>query len=455
MERSGLLERTDIVRWEEDGKTHLFINMGPSHPAMHGIIKIILELEGEKVIDADVEIGYLHRAFEKTCEYKKWNQVIPYTDRLNYVSPLINNVGYVLTVEKLLGITVPERAQVIRMIMSEISRITDHLTCIGASLMELGAMTAFLYLMKAREWLWELIEMVCGARLTTSYTRVGGVMGDLPEDFTEAVYERWPKIREVLKEVDALMTRNKIFLDRMKHIGVIDAETAISYGYTGPMLRACGVPYDVRKDEPYLLYDQVVFDVPVGEVGDNLDRYLVRMEEMEQSLRIVEQCLELIKDTSPEIMMPEIEAGELVDAGKEGRVPFDPAQLKVRVANTLEGYTIQHWRNITSQDRGVVLPPKEETYTTIEALMGHFKLIMDHHGIRPPKGEVYFPVEGANGELGFYIVSSGEDTPYRIRVRGPCFALMSSLVELIRGYTVADIIPIFGSINMIGGELDR
>jgi len=462
MERPGSVEtverigpRDDVVVWEEDGRTHLLLNMGPSHPAMHGIIRIILKLDGERVVDADVEIGYLHRAFEKTCEFKTWNQVIPYTDRLNYVSPLINNVAYVMTVEKLLGITVPRRARYIRVLVSEISRITDHLTCIGASVMELGAMTAFLYMMKAREWLWELVEMICGARLTTSYTRVGGLKADLPEGFHEACTERLKGVREVLKEVHGLLTNNRIFIDRMKDVGVIDAETAISYGFTGPCLRACGVPFDLRKVQPYLVYDELDFDIPLGERGDNLARYLVRMEEMEQSIRIIEQCLRQIPKEAPEIMAPEMAAWEMDDMGRLGRVTIPPDRVRVRLANTLEGSEAFHWDHVNAPNRAVVLPPKEEVYTTIEALMDHFKLIMTGHGITTPVGEVYFAVEGANGELGFYIVSTGQDRPYRIRVRGPCFALMSGLVEMIRGYTVADVIPTFGSINMIGGELDR
>ncbi len=449
------MERQDVLTWVEGGRTHMIINMGPSHPAMHGIIKIVLELDGEVIIDADVEIGYLHRGFEKTCEYKSWNQVIPYTDRLNYVSPLINNVAYVDAVEKLLGITVPRRAQIIRVILSEISRITDHLTCIGAAVMEVGAMSAFLYLMKAREWLWELIEMVCGARLTTSYTRVGGLASDIPESFPEACRQRLLDVRQVIKEIDRLLTRNRIFIDRLKGIGVIDKETAISYGFTGPVLRSFGVPYDVRKDQPYLIYDELDFDVPIGETGDLLDRYLVRLEEMEQSIRMIQQALAMLPAEPPEVMAPELRAEDLVEAGHEGVIPRDPAQIRVRLANTLEGSQAIHWSHITAGDRGVVLPPKEETYTTIEALMGHFKLIMSGHGIQVPQGEVYHAEEGANGELGFYIVSDGSGGPYRIRVRGPCFELMSGLVEMIRGHTVADIIPIFGSINMIGGELER
>ncbi len=254
----------------------MMLNIGPAHPAMHGIIRIVTKLDGERITDADVEIGYLHRGFEKMAETVDFNGVIPYTDRLNYVSPLINNMGYCMAVEKLLGIEVPERCHYIRVIMSEISRITDHLTCVGASAMELGAFTVFLYMIKAREHLWELVEMVTGARLTVSFGRVGGVKGDLPDDFAEACRAAFAETRQVLAESDGLLTRNRIFVDRMSGTGMISAEEAISYGITGPFLRATGADYDVRKDCPYAVYDRLEFDVPVGTRGDNMDRYLVR-----------------------------------------------------------------------------------------------------------------------------------------------------------------------------------
>ena len=251
----------------------MLLNVGPAHPAMHGIIRIVTRLDGEQIVDIDVEIGYLHRGFEKMAETVDYNGVMPYTDRLNYVSPLINNMGYCMAVEKLLGMSVPDRCHYIRVIMSEISRITDHLTCVGASAMELGAFTVFLYMIKAREYLWELVEMVTGARLTVSYCRVGGVKGDLPEGFDEACAKAFKETRQVLKEADTLLTRNRIFVDRMSGTGKISAEDAISYGITGPFLRGCGVAYDVRKDCPYSVYDRLEFDVPVGTRGDNLDRY--------------------------------------------------------------------------------------------------------------------------------------------------------------------------------------
>src|SRR6266576_2147756 len=276
------------------GQPNLTVGVGPAHPAMHGIIRIVTELDGEVIRKADVEIGYLHRAFEKDCEVGGWNNAIPYTDRLNYVSPLINNFGYCAAVEKLLGITVTERCQYIRVVMAEISRICDHLTCVGASAMELGAFTVFLYMIKAREYLWDLVEKVTGARMTISYCRVGGVKADLPTDFAEPCRKAFAETRQVLAEVDGLLTRNRIFVDRMNGTGRISAEDAISYGITGPFLRSTGADYDVRKDCPYAVYDRIPFDVPVGARGDNMDRYLVRMEEMEQSMSIVERALRYI-----------------------------------------------------------------------------------------------------------------------------------------------------------------
>src|SRR5438034_192610 len=269
----------------------MLLNIGPAHPAMHGIIRIVTKLDGERIEEAEVEIGYLHRGFEKMSETVDYNGVIPYTDRLNYVSPLINNMGYCMTVEKLLGITVPERCHYIRVIMSEISRITDHLTCVGASAMELGAFSVFLYMIKAREYLWDLVEKVSGARMTVSYCRVGGVKADHPSDFGEPCRKAFEETRKVLYEADGLLTRNRIFVDSMNETGVISAEDAISYGITGPFLRATGDDYDVRKDCPYAVYDRLAFDAPVGTRGDNMDRYLVRMEKMHQCIRIVEEAL--------------------------------------------------------------------------------------------------------------------------------------------------------------------
>ncbi len=384
----------------------IFLHMGPSHPAMHGCVRITLELDGERIENSEITIGYLHRAFEKMAELNTYNKVIPYTDRLNYVSPLINNVGFVLAVEKLLGIEVPERCQYIRVIVSELSRITDHLTCLGAASMELGAFSVFLYMIEARDLLWEIIEDITGARLTTTYTRVGGVSHDLPDNFKDKVKKFFPKIRELLKDCEGLLIKNRIFIDRLKGVGAISKEDAINFGLTGPVLRATGIEYDVRKENPYLVYDRLDFDIPVGTNGDNYDRFIVRVEEMYQSLKIIEQCIEQMPD---------------------GPVWVD--------------------------DPRVFLPPKKAVYNTIESMIHHFKLIIE--GPITPKGEVYFPVEGANGELGFYIVSNGKGKPYRCRVRAPCFSLLAALPTMIKGHLVADVIATFGMLNIILGELDR
>ncbi|MBI4508319.1 MAG: NADH-quinone oxidoreductase subunit D [Deltaproteobacteria bacterium] len=384
------------------------INMGPSHPAMHGTVRMVLTLDGERVRDADIELGYMHRCFEKESEYATYTQIFPYTDRLNYVSPLLNNVGYALAVEKALGIdkAIPERAQYIRVMIGEMSRITDHLTCLGASAMELGAFTAFLYMLKCRDWIWNLNEELTGARLTHSYVRIGGVVSDLTPGFREKLRDTLNKLEKPLSEFDGLLTKNRIFRERMEGVGVYGAESAIADGWTGPCLRSTGVDYDVRKDHPYLVYDRLEFDVPVGTRGDNYDRYLVRMEEIRQSIRILHQVID--------------------------QIPPGP---------------------ILIDDRRVTLPPKAEVYNTIEGMIQHFKLVMD--GIKVPSGEVYGYTEGANGELGFYIVADSTGRPYKCHVRAPCYAIMQSVPEQIRGGLVSDVVPTFGMLNYIAGECER
>lgn len=389
-------------------ESHMRLNMGPSHPAMHGTIRLDLDLEGEYVRRAEVEIGFLHRGFEKTVEHRTWNQAVPYTDRLNYVSPIINNVGYILAVEKLLGISVPERGQYLRVLASEMSRITDHLTCNGAMAMESGALTVFIYLMNARELLYQLLEELTGARLTCSFARVGGVTGDVTEKFMAGLPNAISETRRLTAECATLLEKNRIFFDRTRGVGVLSREDAINYAITGPMGRASGLDYDVRRDRPYLVYDRLRFVVPSGANGDTCDRFWVRMREIEQSLRIIEQCIE--------------------------QMPAGP---------------------VNSGDQRASLPDKSRVYSEMEALINHFKLLMPGHGIRPPEGEAYVPVEGANGELGFYVVSGGEDKPWRVRVRPPCFFPMAALHKLLEGGLVADIIPVFGSVNLIAGELDR
>lgn len=384
----------------------MILNFGPAHPATHGTVRIVAELSGELITDADVEVGYLHRGFEKMCENVDYNQVMPYADRLNYVSPIINNVGWCLTVEELLGIEVPKRAQYIRVLMSEISRVCDHLTCLGASAMELGAFTVMLYMMQAREYLWELIESVTGARLTISYGRVGGLKDDLPEHFAEKMAQAFKGTREHLDKADRLLSRNRIFMDRMCDVAVLTAEEALDYSFSGPLLRASGVNYDIRKVHPYSSYQDFDFEVPLGSKGDNYDRFLVRFEEIKQSLRICEQAIK--------------------------NLPAGP---------------------INVSDPHIVLERKDEVYGSIDGMINHFEMVI--FGVKPPKGDVYVPVEGGNGELGFYTISDGSGRPYKVHVRAPSFIHMGAMHKMLVGSNVADVVPIFGMINMIGGECDR
>ncbi len=435
---------------KEARKESLLLNMGPSHPAMHGTIRVMVELDGERILNSELEVGYLHRGFEKICEHRTYFNLLPYTDRLNYVSPLINNLGYVMTVEKMLATEVPERAQYIRVIMSELSRISDHLTCLAAMAMECGAFTVFLYKIKAREFIWDVIEETTGARMTTSYIRIGGVRADLHPDWRESLQKAIVETRKVLKDVAGLLNKNKIFLNRTRDIAVMTPEEAISFGWTGPCLRSTGVYYDVRKAHPYLVYDQMDFEVPLGKRGDNYDRYDVRMREMEQSLRIIEQCMERIPKSKGPLMAKGIEPAQAIKASRKKRV-----EERIKLSPNLEGSEKDVYGDILTKDKKYTIPPKENTYTSIEGIINHFKFFMKGHGIRPPKGEVYFSVEGGNGELGYYIVSDGTDKPYRLHLRGPCFHIVSAMEKLIQGRYVADVIPTFGSFNMIGGELDR
>lgn len=434
----------------------MLLNMGPSHPAMHGVIRLILALDGEVVKSADVEIGYLHRGFEKDSEVVGWGQVFPYTDRLNYVSPLINNVCYAMGVEKLLDLQVTERCQYIRVLISEVSRITDHLTCIAACSMELGAMTGFIYLMKAREYLYELVEELTGARLTVSYVKVGGVKADLPDGWLERLETALVGVEKEIAEVHRLLTRNRIFIDRVKDVGIISKEDAWAVGFTGPVLRSTGLARDIRKDEPYLVYDRLDFDVPVGAVGDNYDRYLVRMEEMRQSIRILRQCIKQIPGGSVRVDLSgrPLTGAEMVDSAKMG-MTADLLLRTVRPDPTLDGAEKLRSRGINADAKHVVLPAKEDTYGNIEGLMNHFMLIMEGEGLKPPPGEIYIANEAANGELGFHMVSNGEGRAYRVRCRPPCYYLMQGLDKMIVGDMIADVIATFGTINMIAGELDR
>lgn len=384
----------------------MFLNMGPSHPASHGTLRNFVALDGETIMASVLEIGYLHRGFEKTAEHRTYDQVIPYTDRLNYVSAIMNNVGFAKAVEALIGVEVPERCQYLRVIVSELMRIVDHLVCLGANLVDIGALTNFWYLFNKREILYDILDKLTGARLTNSFTRIGGLARDAYDGFESDVLNVLIEFEVAVNDVLKLIKRNKIFLNRTVGVGVISPEDAISYGFTGPCLRACGIPYDLRKEQPYYHYDTFDFDVPVGEKGDTYDRFMVRFEEINQSIRIVRQALKAL--------------------------PTGP---------------------VNSDDKRVSLPPKSETYLNIEGLINHFKHI--YEGIKIPPGEYYDATEAANGELGFYIVSDGSGTPYRVRCRPPCFTIFSAYPDMIEGSLIADAVATLGSINIIAGELER
>jgi NADH-quinone oxidoreductase subunit C/D len=385
----------------------MWINIGPAHPATHGTLRFMAVIDGSETIkELDAEIGYLHRCFEKMCETHNYNQIIPYTDRLNYCSAPLNNNCFAATVEKLLGVTVPPRAQMIRMILDELSRIMDHLVCIGTNAVDLGAMTGFFYMFNERERIYQLFEKLCGARLTVSLTRIGGQGFDLPQGWVEEARSVLNSIEKMHAEIDGLLSENRIFVQRTRGAGPISTEDAITHGFTGPALRATGYALDLRKSAPYYFYKDVEFDVPVGSNGDAYDRYLVRMEEIRQSIRILRWCFDNIPD---------------------GPISVD--------------------------NKAVSLPPKSEVYGNIEGLMNHFMLII--HGVKTPVGEIYHSCEAPNGELGFYIVSDGTGKPYRVKCRPPCFALMSGFSKMCVGGRLADAIAALGSINIIAGELDR
>jgi len=393
---------------EELHTEQMVLNMGPSHPATHGTVRFFLRLDGERILNCETEIGYLHRGFEKHCENGTWTQAFPYTDRLNYNSAMQNNVAYAMAVEKLLGIVdkLPERCQYIRVMMCEFARLADHYTNLAAAALELGALTAFIYLVEARELVWDILESVCGARLTSNYIRIGGLAADLPDDFADHVKAVFKTNEELYNDFDKLLTHNRIFLDRMRDVGAITQEDAIAFGYTGPCMRATGIGLDVRKATPYLIYDELDFDIPVGTTGDNFDIYLVRMEEVKQSIRIIEQCIE--------------------------KLPGGP---------------------INVNDPRMRQPSKDDVYTKMESMIFHFKNQIE--GIQVPKGEAYFATEGSNGEVGFYVVSDGGGKPYKCRVRPPSLLLTQALGHKVKGGFLADIIPTFDMINLIGGECDR
>ncbi len=387
---------------------HMILNMGPSHPATHGVLRIVLELDGEIIQRAIPDIGYLHRGDEKIAENMTYTQFVPYTDRLDYLAPLANNVAYALAVEKLLGIDkqLPPRCQFIRVMCCELARVSSHLLGLGSFAMDVGAMTVFLHTFTEREKIYNLCEALTGARFTTSYTRIGGVSRDLPPGWTDQCRKFLNEVVIDIDETETLLTRNRIFVDRTQGVGVIAREAAIDYGLSGPNLRGSGIDHDLRKTQPFLVYDQLQFDVPVGSVGDCYDRYLLRVEEMRQSVRILHQCLD--------------------------KLPGGP----VNVA-----------------DGKVVLPPKDRVLTRMEELIHHF--INVTQGINAPPGEIYFAHENPKGELGFYINSKGGGTPHRLKIRSPSFVNLSILPMLLPGHMVSDVVAVLGSLDFVMGECDR
>jgi NADH-quinone oxidoreductase subunit C/D len=407
MEHTFAKDRERMIAEEEDHLSdRVWINIGPAHPATHGTLRFMAVLSGETIEKIDVEIGYLHRCFEKMCETHDYNQIIPYTDRLNYCSAPINNNAWCRTVEKMMGVTVPQRAQAIRMVLDEFSRIIDHFVCISTNAVDLGGLTNFWLGFAAREKVYDLFEKLCGARLTVSLSRVGGLGFDLPKGWVEQAYETLKSIEQAHAELDLLLTKNRIFVRRMVGSGAIGKDAAINWGFMGPCLRAAGAAVDNRVWDPYYFYDQIEFDIPIGDRGDSYDRYMVRMEEIRQSVRIIKQVL--------------------------SNIPAGPVKI---------------------DDPNISLPSKQDVYGNIEGLMNQFMMVI--YGVQPPPGETYCAHEGANGELGFYVVSDGSGRPYRVKCRPPCFALFQAFPEMVEGGQLADAVAALGSINIIAGELDR
>ena len=395
------LSHTDL----RDGEL-MELNMGPQHPSTHGVLRLLLELDGEIVRECRPDIGYLHTGFEKSFEDHTYQQCIPFTDRMDYLAPLVNNLGFALAVERLLGIEVPPRAQYLRVILGELTRLASHLIFYGSHAMDLGATTAFFNAWRDREKLLDINEVISGVRMHTSFIRIGGLMADVPDEFFAMAHEVVETFPRLIDEHEELITRNPIFVDRTRGIGVLDVGAALSYGCSGPSLRASGVPWDLRKAKPYSSYDHFDFDVPIGRYGDVYDRYLVRMEEMRQSISIIDQALR--------------------------KLPRGP---------------------VTTADRKVAPPPRNELNTSMESLIHHFKLVTE--GFRPPAGAVYEAVESPRGELGFYLVSDGSNRPYRCKVRAPSFSNLAALPYVVRGALLADVVGIIGSFDYLMGDVDR
>ncbi len=394
-----------VIPSEEELKQYNYLNLGPTHPATHGIFQNVLKMDGEVIVEAEPTIGYIHRAFEKIAEHRPYYQVTPLTDRLNYCSSPINNIGWYLTVEKLLGVETPKRVDYMRVVIMELARIADHIVCNSVIAVDTGALTGFLYVFQWREKIYDIYEEICGARLTTNIGRIGGFERDFTDSVNKRIRDFLKEFPKVWKEFEKLVMRNRIFMDRTINVGKLSQEMALDYGFTGPNLRAAGIDYDVRIMTPYSSYQDFDFIVPVGTAGDTYDRFCVRNEEVWQSLHIIQQAMD---------KMP---AGDYK-------------------ADVPEFY----------------LPPKEDVYNTMEGLIWHFKIVMGEVDV--PKGQLYFPVEGGNGELGFYLISDGGRQPYRLHFRRPCFIYYQAYPEMIKGAMLSDAIITMSSLNVIAGELD-
>ncbi|MEJ5252326.1 MAG: NADH-quinone oxidoreductase subunit D [Chthonomonadetes bacterium] len=397
-------EQMEILPGAAEGS--MVINMGPQHPSTHGVLRLVVELDGETIVDVVPHIGYLHTGIEKTCEHEQYQKCIPLVERMDYLSAMNNSLAFVLSVEKLLDIQVPPRGVWLRMIFSELQRIASHLVWLGTHALDIGAMTPFFYCFRERERILDMFEHLSGVRMFPSWIQVGGWRADVPEGLLEKIAKFVEEFPAKVDDYEGLLTENPIWIERTRNIGIITADECIALGINGPILRGSGYAYDIRKANPYLYYDQVQFDIPTGTVGDVYDRFLVRVEEMRQAARIIKQCLE--------------------------RIPEGP---------------------VSSGDRKVVPPPREELDNSMESLIHHFKLWTE--GFRPPEGEAYVPIEGPKGEIGYYVVSDGSNRPWRVKTRPPCFMNLQALAPMSKGHMIADIVAIIGSIDIVLGEIDR
>jgi NADH-quinone oxidoreductase subunit D len=397
-------EQMEILPGATEGS--MVINMGPQHPSTHGVLRLVVELDGETIVDVVPHIGYLHTGIEKTCEYEQYQKCIPLVERMDYLSAMNNSLAFVLSVEKLLDIEVPPRGVWMRMIFSELQRIASHLVWLGTHALDIGAMTPFFYCFRERERILDMFEHLSGVRMFPSWIQVGGWRADMPDGLLEKIAKFVEEFPSKVDDYEGLLTENPIWVERTRNIGIITADECIALGINGPILRGSGYAFDLRKANPYLYYDQVEFDIPTGTVGDVYDRFLVRVEEMRQAARIIRQCIE--------------------------RIPEGP---------------------VSSDDRKVVPPPREELDNSMESLIHHFKLWTE--GFRPPEGEAYVPIEGPKGEIGYYVVSDGSNHPWRVKTRPPCFMNLQALPLMSKGHMVADIVAIIGSIDIVLGEIDR